>query len=329
MRTVYVKGWKRQTSKGGTLEIINRDKDFIYTVCSLCHSDKELFPLPIKTPTSGVSDLKTKDPCSCSGRYRWSEVQRFIQVKRVCDSIGYIFHGFLGKFAGNKTYLDLESPASGNRWDTCNIANFLNNKRRDPSDKTYLSTKEIPLEERLYKVEHLLSLEGIPQKIDPTTLQINNTQSHTKFVWYCKRGHKCETSFNNFINHGNRCGTCYKTVRSLDYGFRGFTDRYYAKYRDREDYLYVLQLENEVECFNKIGRTFNISQRMSAIRTKSPYTVTVLYLEKNSHFNIYSREKKLLNDTIDQLYVPSTPFGGWTEARRIESLENLLIDGQL
>lgn len=321
MQRVYKVGWKRITGKGGVLEIVAEDNDNLYLVCSRCHEDSELFPLPITKPKRQASDLKTRVPCSCSNTYVWTEDQRRIQILRLCADIGYIFHGFVGKFKGNKTYLDLENPETGNRWDSCCLSNFLNNGRRDPSDVEYRKLKEVSLTDRVDTVERILRNEGIPQKITIHALS-DIKMSYTSFNWVCIRGHRRVSTFNNFINHNQRCGDCHRINNS----FSGFVNGVYEGRTYDNDFLYILRFEGVNETFIKIGRTFNLERRMVDTRSAAKgYSVSLIYLEQNLHFQIVERESYLLNKTKHLHYMPKNRFEGWSECRSVIPLEDIVI----
>ncbi|HDG1611393.1 TPA: GIY-YIG nuclease family protein [Vibrio cholerae] len=322
MKREYKVGWKRLTSCGATLEIVRENEDNLFIVCSRCHSDFELFPYPIVKPKTHIRKLKSKDPCGCVRSYAWSEAQRVIQIQRVCKNLGYIFHGFVGKFSGNKTYLDLENPETGNRWGSCNIANFLNNGRGDPIIGRQITTKAraISIEDRLQHVEEILKEEGIPQEITINTIS-KRGRSYTSFDWVCAQGHKRVSTFNNFINHNQRCGDCHH----IDNNFSGFVGGVYTGRLDDNDFIYILGLENNEESFIKIGRSFNVDRRLIDIKTSAKsYKVSLLYLEKGNHSEIVERESYLLNKTKHLHHMPTNKFDGWSECRVNVLLEEIV-----
>lgn len=320
MIRIYKKGWTKTTPRGGTLTItrIREDKS-ADLVCSICHSDKELFPedLNLKVPT----ELKTKCPCACAKNYRWNEAQRVVHLKRECKKRGYIFKGFKEEFQGNKTYIVLYNPVTDNEWDTCNIANFLNNGRGDPAEAIGKrgDARRIDIKERILKVESILKDENIPQRVK--VLTDTSYTSYNKFQWVCKRGHLIKSTFNNFINHGTRCKTCYHLTNS----FSGFVTNVYEDKRKDDDYLYILKIESPDETFYKIGRSFNPERRKIDISSDLPknYKVYLLYLEKHSHEMCVERERRLLKITEDSHYLPKEFFNGYTEARKPFNLEEI------
>ncbi|MCP3683628.1 MAG: hypothetical protein GY861_13155 [bacterium] len=186
MRKVYKVGWSKITPKGAVLTIIKENTDSSVDLhCSACNEDEELFPQPfnVKSP----SDLKSRCPCACARNYQWSEYQRTIQIERMCESRGYIFKGFKGSFNGNKTYIKLYNPVTGNNWEGCNIPNFLNNRRGDPvvGRKSLVEARALSIEDRVKQVEGILKTEGIQQEVE---LKSECKQrSFSKFAWVCKK----------------------------------------------------------------------------------------------------------------------------------------------
>lgn len=95
-----------KSNKGGDIEILSFDGHaHCYIKCSICHSDKELFPEPLR-----VNKYKLRNGqqvCSCGDTYYWNEDQYKIKVGRKCSEVGYTFNGWIGDFNGIDTRLDL------------------------------------------------------------------------------------------------------------------------------------------------------------------------------------------------------------------------------
>ena len=127
-------GSKFTTPKGGILtvtgwETCNQKTKFIVE-CSICSSDKELFPEGFRIAKSHL--LEGKVPCSCSSFPKLTEHQYTVLVKRKCEGLGYTFRGWNGGFKGVYTKIKLYNSATNNSWGTTNINNFINNGRKDP-----------------------------------------------------------------------------------------------------------------------------------------------------------------------------------------------------
>lgn len=122
------------TPKGGLLKVTGVSKENFILNCSICSEDKELWSRGSILCTKN-NLIQGRTPCGCSKHPTWREWQNKIRVQRECDKIGYIFHGWFGEYKGSTTYLDLENPETGNRWNTVNINKLLFG-RGDPSLKT-------------------------------------------------------------------------------------------------------------------------------------------------------------------------------------------------
>ncbi|AGG57815.1 hypothetical protein VPBG_00043 [Vibrio phage helene 12B3] len=99
--------------------------------CDTCSKDTELWSRGSITSIKGNLE-NSQIPCGCTKTPRWTEDQFKIKVQRACDLKGYAFHGWIGKFKGSTTKLDLENPVTGNRWQSTHINSFLSNGSCDP-----------------------------------------------------------------------------------------------------------------------------------------------------------------------------------------------------
>lgn len=121
-------GRKFTTTTGSVLTVIcdnglkGNKKKYICT-CSTCSSDKVLYQKPFMSAKSNLE--RGSVPCGCAKTPKWEEYQQVVRVKRECDSRGYIFNGFYGKFNGSNTKLDLENTSNGSRWNTTKISSFF------------------------------------------------------------------------------------------------------------------------------------------------------------------------------------------------------------
>jgi hypothetical protein len=108
---------------GTTTGNVKKVKKYIVE-CSICSRDTVLWPYGSIMSTINRLNSNVK-PCGCSKIPKWKEFQYKVRVKRDCEVKGYIFHGWASDYKGNKTYLDLENPSSGNRWKTTTISDLF------------------------------------------------------------------------------------------------------------------------------------------------------------------------------------------------------------
>lgn len=125
------------TPNGGVLTVVGWDGERSgrtkkYTIeCSICSKDTELFLDDFKSTKGHL--VNGYVPCGCAKSPRWSEYQYKVRVQRECRVRGYIFHGWVEKFKGCKTKLDLENLKTGNRWGSTNIDRLMRGKG-DPEE---------------------------------------------------------------------------------------------------------------------------------------------------------------------------------------------------
>lgn len=141
------------TPKGGVLTVVGvHGKDskgsILFDVhCSVCNADIELHP---KNFVSSKAKLtRGLVPCSCSNKFRWTEYQYKIRVKRECDKRGYLFHGWSEEYNKSKTHLDLENPKTGNRWDSTCIGKLLIG-RGDPLEWVERFRKIVTIDDNIH-----------------------------------------------------------------------------------------------------------------------------------------------------------------------------------
>ncbi len=138
---------------------------------------------------------------------------------------------------------------------------------------------------------------------DPIIFSSWNSESSERVNLNCK---DCKTEWSplyyNVLSGGNRCPKCSK-------------DRsYWGLYKDRleeEDNLYLFRLLSDTEDFYKVGRSFNVNTRVKDINTY--YKTECIATYKDIHSNIFYKEKATHKILSEYSYIPSTPFGGFTE----------------
>lgn len=132
-------GTKYKTPVGGVLtvtQIFKNDKGKVQCVChcSICSMDSELWG-DVKIVSSKDKLDSGTTPCGCAINHIYTPQQNLIRVSRECLVRGYTFFGWKGNnYVGNKTYLLLGNPKTGNYWDTCTMGNFFRGKG-DPEEK--------------------------------------------------------------------------------------------------------------------------------------------------------------------------------------------------
>jgi hypothetical protein len=202
-------GKELQTLRGGVLLVVDSDNHVLskrwYTcVCSLCSQDKELWPYG-SIQITHKNLLKGRIPCGCSKTPRWTSSQYEVKVKRKCSELGYIFQGWFGEYKGSRTYLDLENPITGNRWNTCIVSSLLSGAE-DPLLKGSKITNKKTLPDEYH----------VPQFLE-TSAFLDGTVFHNlgKGKW----SYICPTcSYDEYVKAGLCCGVFYSTYSNLKSG---------------------------------------------------------------------------------------------------------------
>lgn len=126
----------------------------------------------------------------------------------------------------------------------------------------------------------------------------------SKFIWFCKEGHKCETSVDKFVNRSQRCKTCSNINRKISWSFQ-------EENIGNTDYLYFLRLYKEGEDFVKIGRTNNPKRRFNEYSCK--YNLEVVKVYKGVYEDIWHKEKHIHENHKSMNYQPAIYTAGFSK----------------
>jgi hypothetical protein len=353
-------GW---TSKDGNLRVVGvHGKQGQHTTfkvsCEICSPDTELFPLGYFVSTKYDLTHGVK-PCGCSKKPRWSKEQCAIKIQRVCYEKGFIFHGFVDEYKGNRTKLKLECTKDGNNWDTTDILHLLSVGRgcsvcgKNLSSEKQRTSEEIAFA-RCKEVCKDLGYEfvGFPDGY-------RNARSRFKYV--CPRHGIQEVNYDSFVRMKGRCNQCGSEVtaqklklqlsilnencntmcKEKGYVFIGFEEGYvksatskftylctvhgqqkmtysalkrgtgckycnidkrkelsgfygwYPERAEEQDFIYVLNFN---DAFIKVGRSFDIDNRIKGLRTESKVPIENIYklrIYTATHKEIYDFEQEL------------------------------------
>lgn len=116
-----------------------------YATCHKCAKDPELFPGGLFT--SNFQNLKSRrPPCSCGGKFHWSERQWIILLNRASTPKGYKFLGWEGDYKGAPTLCRMRCDSHG-EWNTARLSNLVLLGRNCP--RCGAEVKSIKAQERL------------------------------------------------------------------------------------------------------------------------------------------------------------------------------------
>lgn len=113
-----VMGWSGSRMANGV--------ELLSVYCHTCAKDTELFGNGLfKT---SLANLKSGCiPCGCSKRPSWTKEQYTIRVSRKCKDLGFIFNGFVGRWAGIDTKVSIKD-VDGEIRETSSIDRLISNK---------------------------------------------------------------------------------------------------------------------------------------------------------------------------------------------------------
>ena len=118
----------------------------------------------------------------------------------------------------------------------------------------------------------------------------------TRFEYVCKIHGKQNVGYNNFVNQGTRCSGCAKDKQKE----LGNGNGYYPERKDEQDYLYVLNFNDK---FIKVGRSFDVKERIKSLRTVSKTSIKNIHklrIFTATHQEIYDYEQWLLQQLRDK-----------------------------
>lgn len=128
-------------------------------------------------------------------------------------------------------------------------------------------------EERMIQINNQVKERGLVKIKIPDKLN-----SRSRVTWECNNGHTQHTKLDDFIRV-----ECNKLVGNF-YG-------YYPDRKFEQDNLYLIKFTKESELFYKIGRSFNIKERMR--KMGGDYDVELLTSVQGEHQEIWGLEQEL------------------------------------
>lgn len=274
-------GWKSPDGKLEVIEIHGKSchNTTFKVTCTECSKDKELFHDGYFVSRKGCL-LRGKKPCGCSNKPAWEDWQYLILARRAGEKKGFIVHGFAEPFKNAKTKLNLECLKDGHKW----IASIHSVMKGQGCPKCAGNAKP---------AEHIALQKCIDicKEMNCDVIGFVNGYKgalKTRFEYVCKIHGKQNVSYHNFVNGGRRCGGCAKDL--------GNGNGYYPERKDEQDYLYILNFDNK---FVKVGRSFDVDERIKGLRTTSKILkdkIHKLRIFTATHQEIYDLEQELHNE---------------------------------
>ena len=275
-------GWK---SPDGKLEVIGiagkqGTAATFKVTCTECSKDKELFPDDYFVSTKG--HLKSgKKPCGCSKKPEWKDWQHLILARRAAKG-HFIVHGFAEHFKGAYTILNLECLKDGHKW-IASINNIINQGNGCAKCSGVYKPTEQEALQKCIDICKEMNYEAIG------FVDGYKGAHKTRFEYICKIHGKQGVSYNAFVNQGNQCRGCWKDkLKELGNG-----NGYYPERKDEVDYLYILNFNDK---FIKVGRSFDVDERIKGLKKPSESGIKKIYklrIFTATHQEIYDFEQEL------------------------------------
>ena len=278
-------GWK---SPDGKLEVIGiadetgkNGRKLFKVTCTECSKDKELFPTGyFVSQKCGL--VRGRKPCGCA-KFNWEDWQFLILTKRSARG-RFTVHGFAEEFKNAHTKLNMECLKDGYKW-TASINNVINNGNGCPKCAGTL---------KLSEQEALQKCIDICKEMDYDVIGFPDGYKNnmSRFEYHCKAHGKQNVSYNSFVNNGTRCGGCAKDL--------GNGNGYYPERKDEQDFLYVLDFNGK---FIKVGRSFDVNERLKGLRTLSKTPIKKIHklrIFTATHQDIYDYEQELHSELRDR-----------------------------
>ena len=148
----------------------------------------------------------------------------------------------------------------------------------------------------------------------------NNVKSIFEYI--CPKHGKQKVTYSHFVNNGSRCPFCFKE-KQKEYGnLYG----YYPERKDETDFLYILDFDGK---FIKVGRSFDVNQRVKDLRTLSKTPIKRIHklrIFTATHQEIYDYEQELHKELRERNF--QYPVSWSTECFENDSLYilNKLLD---
>ena len=204
-------------------------------------------------------------------------------IKR-CEKDNYKFVGFMGGYKTNISKISYLCPEHGIQ--TQRYSNFMQGAGCNYCAIRIRGPKRTDEQEALDKCAAICETEGY----EPLGFVDGYKNAHkTRFEYKCPTHGKQNISYTSFVNQGSRCKICYKDKQKI----LGNRNGYYPDRKDEVDYLYILNFNGE---FIKVGRSFDVDERMKGLRTESKVPIKKIHklrIFTATHQEIYNLEQEL------------------------------------
>lgn len=255
-------------------------KLYTYT-CAICSSDKELFEEEFYATKGQL--INNRLTCGCVKHKQWSQKQYLTLINRIIPTHYQILNdNDENSFCGRKTKLKIKCIKHNT------ISNTDYNNTLKGSDKCAVCVKEKLSKHFSRNVENDFNFfQDKFNEINPKLRLIYSDPKKDKIGFICSE-HNFEIQTRSRKNcNGNKTVNCEYCCKTNGSKFGLYQSQIY-----RNDYLYVISINNE---YIKIGRTFNINQRMKEIKKECGMPIHLIKIIQSIHSDIYNLEQNIHN----------------------------------
>lgn len=272
--------------------------------CPSCSVDKELYPEGIPRQYKYMV-LRGKISCMCKSMAQLTKVQNEVIAKRLCESNGLVFKGFVGKYNNTKSFMHIYNPKTGNSWKTTTLDSMKTNGTGDPKEKGVNTRLPEGHYQKLFK------------KLYPSTTKF----TLVKPIPSDPNAWLCECSLCNFKDTVNIHGV-YKGNILCECGVKGSYNK------NPNAYLYLVEWYGFCESYLKFGITTCIpEERFKVQYRKGKLDYRVLEIVEADKYSILSMEKKLKNLYKDSDKCPKSWLpDGYTETVKYDQHKDDILN---
>lgn len=118
--------------------------------------------------------------------------------------------------------------------------------------------------------------------------------AYSRLEYICQKHGIKNVNYRGFVSIGNRCNDCEMDKRREAGNFYGW----YPERAEEQDYLYVMNFDNN---YLKVGRSFDVTQRMSELKSDSKCNnITKMAIYTAPHKIIWPTEQEIHDELRDR-----------------------------
>ncbi len=271
--------------------------------------------------TSVINGKSGCPECKNSGTAKRCKLDNAIAMDNcslICQEMGYTVIGFVNGYKNAKSRFEYICPKHGRQ--NVKYSDFFykgsrcNYCAKDRVAALYRLPEDVALGRCVFICREM--------NYEPQWFPDGYKTQKSYFEYVCPVHGKQSISYSNFVHNGNRCMGCSKDRhRELRNG-----NGYFPERKDETDFLYVLNFNDK---FIKVGRSFDVNERIKDLRIPSMSgirNIKKLRIFTATHQEIYDYEQELHKELRERNF--QYPVSWSTECFENDSLYilNKLLD---